>query len=368
MAKQTALELKRREVREEVLAMREKIPSAIIFDSLGKPFSRNSLGYWLMNIVMLNLIFISPWMLFGWLLGELDKTRPVFMPSIVCIELVVFGAVAAHLAIQIMLSDLANQIVGKISNSDDLPRFLFWLKTSLSLRKLFAFVLPFCLLWVILGAGGMSIFLHEFVGVGLLLTVILVGLLAGIVFHTPIWTSAMVMSLKEYQYEMNPMFPADSQIVSNISEMLRKGIYILASVFAVLTFVATSRILPQQLRITFSFPVILFGWVVIIAQFVFTRSTIVKIVNTAKWKMLNKIRTEIQYVEAKGDLSEKEPAEKILRLADLHKKIAESKTNIYNAETLSTLFSQLMLPLLGVLFGHLDTIYNLMTKYIRIKP
>ena len=125
MAKQTALELKRREVREEVLAMREKIPSAIIFDSLGKPFSRNSLGYWLMNIVMLNLIFISPWMLFGWLLGELDKTRPVFMPSIVCIELVVFGAVAAHLAIQIMLSDLANQIVGKISNSDDLPRVLF---------------------------------------------------------------------------------------------------------------------------------------------------------------------------------------------------------------------------------------------------
>jgi len=362
MTKQTALELKCKEVKAEILAMKEKIPSAIIFNALGRIFPKYSMGYWLSNIVLLNIIFISPWMLFGWLLGELDRTMLVFIPSIVCIELVIFGAVAAHLAIQIMLSDLANQIVVKVSDAEDLSRFLVWLKTSLSFRKLFAFVLPFCLLWVILGAGGMSIFLHGFVGIGLLLTVILVGLLAGIVFHAPIWTSTMVTSLKEYQYDVNPMFPADSKIINDISEMLRKGIYILASVFAVISFISSSSILPLQLRIGFSLPVVLFGWIVITAQFMFTRSTIEKIINDTKWEMLNAIQAEIQSVKMKGDLSGKESSEKILRLADIHKKIVESKTNSYNAETLSTLISQLMLPLIGFLLGHLDTLYGLFTK------
>jgi hypothetical protein len=58
----------------------------------------------------------------------------------------------------------------------------------------------------------MSTILQHFIGFGLLLTVILVGICAGVMFYVPIWTSFMVINLKDYQYEVNAFSPADSVV------------------------------------------------------------------------------------------------------------------------------------------------------------
>jgi len=59
-------------------------------------------------------------------------------------------------------------------------------------------------------------------------------------------------------------------------------------------------------------------------------------------------------------LSDKETAERLLRLADIHRQIMASKTNTFDLKSLSNLFSQLMLPLLGLLLGNLDKISALL--------
>ena len=91
-----------------------------------------------------------------------------------------------------------------------------------------------------------------------------------------------------------------------------------------------------------------------IAQFVVTRATIGKIVNREKWKTLNKIQARINAVETTGDLSEKETAERLLRLVDMHGRIMASRANPSDWKSVSAFISQLMLPLLGLLLGYLD--------------
>src|SRR5262245_6034798 len=103
MAKQTALESKRREAREEILAWKDKIPAARILNFLGRAFKHQSCGYWLANIVLLNLIMLSPWMLFGLALKENEKTVLIWIPCIIAVEEAISGLIVSHIVIQKIL-------------------------------------------------------------------------------------------------------------------------------------------------------------------------------------------------------------------------------------------------------------------------
>ena len=362
MDHQLELELKRKEVREEILALKEQIPSARIFNRLGKAFKPKSLGYWLSNIILLNLIFLSPWILIGLALKEIERAILFFVGGMLATEGTIFSACVAHIAVQAILDDIANRVVAKISNADDLSKMLLWLKRTWSMQTVSTFGLPFCLIWILLGVASNSVFIHQFVGFGFTLTVVLVGLLTGLICHIYIWTCLLASSLKTYQYDMNAFSPADSEILHDISEMLTKAIYMLAAISAFFTLVSTSSLFGPQIRAIFSYPIVVIAWILILAQFLFTRSTLGAITNRAKWETLNKIQVKINLIEATGDLSDKDTAERLLRLADIHKQIMASKTNTFDLKSVSTLFSQLMLPLLGLLLGNLDKILKLLSK------
>lgn len=360
MAKETELIRKQQEVRDGILALKEQIPSARILNALGKAFKRNSLGYWLSSVALLNFILLSPWALIGLALNEIGKTTPIFVTIIMGVEGVVLSFCVAHIALQTILDDIANRINDKFSNVDDLSQMLLWLMRTLSMRNVFTFALLFCLMWVLLGVPAMSIPIRQFIGFGLSLTTFVVGLVAGIAGYLYLWTCLLVSSFKAYQYDMNAFSPADSEIINNISEMMTKAIYMLAGLSAVITFILTSSLLYEQTRAIFSFPVLVLGWTAIIAQFLLTRSTLGVITNRAKWKTLNRIQRKINSLEATGDLSEKDTVERLLRFADLHQQIMASKTNTLDLKSFSTLFSQLMLPLFGLLLGNLDRLLELL--------
>src|SRR5215510_9618803 len=128
MAKQTALDLKRKEVREEILVMKSKTPSARILNLFGTVFRKGSLGYWLSNIVLLSLLLLGPWLLLGPALHENYTARALWAPSLIAVIDVVSGLIVGHLVVQNILDDLANRIIEKMDNADDLSKFLHWLK------------------------------------------------------------------------------------------------------------------------------------------------------------------------------------------------------------------------------------------------
>jgi len=362
MTTESDLIQKRQEVRDEILALKEQIPSARIFNTLGRAFKPNSLGYWLANIILLNLILITPAILIGLVLNETGKLILVSKYGMFAHELVILGVVVGHIAVQFILDDIANQIVEKINNADDLSKLLLWLRKTWSMQNASAVVLPLCLIWVSLGTGALSILVHQFIGISFLLWSVLVGLLAGLLFYIPLWSGLLAFNLKDYQYEMNAFSPADSEIISVISEILTRSVYILAGFTAIVTLVNTSSWFDEQVRVIFSLPLLVIGWIIIATQFFLTRSTLGAITNRAKWKTLNRLREKINALEATGDLSDKDTAERLFRLVDIHKQIMASKTNTLDLKSVSTLISQLMLPLLGLLLGNLDKLLKLLSK------
>lgn len=362
MAKQTALDLKRKEVREEILAMKEKIPTAILLNYLGKAFKKQSLGYWLSNFIVLNVIALVSWLVIGLALDELLSNQYLWIPGIIAVEEGVSTIFLAHIITLSVFDDITNNIITKINNSEDLDKVTQWFRASWFKRNVFSLIVVWVFAWLSLGPIGFSIVYHNFAGFGFLLTSVIVGSFVGMSFYTVVWVTWLVLNLKNYQYELNAFSPADSEIISNITDMLTKCIYSFAAFFACITLINTSNLIDSLMRVLFSLPFLLISWISIIVQFFVTRSTIAKIVNDAKWKTLNKIQKKINVIESTGDLSEKETAEKFMRLADIHRQIMASRTNIFDLKSFSTLFSQLMLPLLGLLLGNLDRILALLPR------
>jgi len=268
--------------------------------------------------------------------------------------------VAAHILVQYILDNLAHRIVQKINNVDDLSKLLLWLEQTWSLRNVSALALPFCAGWILLTVGGISILSHCFVGFGLSLACAFGGLLVGVSLYTCFWMILFIFTLKDYQYEMNAFSPANSEIISDISEILTTCLSVQAVLYAAITFLATSGLVDPQIRVAFAFPFLVFCWVIVAAFFLLTRSILGAIINKAKWKTLNKLQAQINSIEATGDLSEKETVERLLRLVDVHLQIMASKTNTFDLKSFSTLFSQLMLPLLALLLGNFDKLLRLL--------
>jgi hypothetical protein len=278
------------------------------------------------------------------------------VPGVNAAEDVIAGLILGHLVVQSMLDKIAGEIVEKINNMDDISKFLHWLKRTWSARNVITFVLLYCLLWASLGIWSMSAAAGGFAGLGLSLTIILVGLLAGIGLYAIVWVTWLASNLKEYQYEMNLFYPLDSEIVHDISAMLSNGIYLLAVYFAIITLIASSDLIGPPIRTIFSLPLFLIAWTIMITQFLLARSTIGSIANKARWTILNKLQSKINSIAAAEDLSDKEPSERLLRLANIHRQVMAAKTQIFDLKSLSIFFSQLMLPLLGLLLANLDEV------------
>ena len=362
MSTDSELMQKRQEVRDEILALKGQIPSAWIFNTLGKAFKHNSLGYWLSNIILLNLIVLSPWVVIGLALKEFGIPTTVMVEALMAAVGVTFGVVIVHLTVQAIMDDIAHRIVEKIKYADDLSKMFLWLERSWSRQNVSAVIMPVCLFWTLTGVKNLNFLSHRFVGIGLSVTSLLCGIIVGLVLYVYIWVCLLISNLKGYQYEMNSFSPADSEVISDISEIVMKGIYVLAGLGAVLILVFTSGLFDQLTRNALVIPILVFGWTLIIVQFLLTRSTLAVIANRAKWKTLNRIRDKINTLEATGDLSDKDTAERLFRLADIHKQIMASNTKTFDLKSVTTLFSQLMLPLLGLLLGNIDKVLELLRK------
>lgn len=353
MDQQAELEAKRAEAKAEILALKKQIPAARIFDLFGKTLETGSIEYWIFNIILLNVILLLPWII-SIALHENDRTEDVWIPILIGIEASVLGLVVAGIVILKILDDLANLLVDKIQQTNDLLDFIKWLKHSWSLRNFFPFVIIFSILWVFLAEYSFSVVLHEFIGFGLSLTIFLASIGAGIAFQGTFWVGLLASNLKNYHYEINTFSPIDSEVVNNINEILTRRMSAVAVYLAVITLFAGSSLVDQRIRVTFSLPIFLIGWTLLIAQFLYTRSAIGKIVSRAKWQTLNKIQTKINFIQSNGDLSEKDTAERLLRLVDIHGRVIASRSDSLDFRSISTFISQLMLPLLGLVLGFFD--------------
>jgi len=361
MDKLLELAQSRKEAQAAILALKDQIAPVVLLNFLGRAFKEQGAGYWVTNVVAMNLLMLAPWLLLGRVLNETDKTSHLLTSGVMVTELIIAGLMMNYANIQDLFRNVAAGVVGQINNAEDLSKLVGWFKATWSRQSVFVFVLGLWLMWVFLGVVRISLYNGEFLGFGFLLSVAFMGVFAGVGFYATFWLGLLAFNLGTYQYEVDAYLSADSEIVRNISETLARQTYSLAAYFAVFTLFGSSRFMDADIRRAVSLPFLFIVWAVITAQFILTRRTLAKIVNGARGKTLKNLRAKINALGIDGDLAEKETAEKFQRLTDIYERVKAAKVDALDLRTLTAFLSQLALPLLGLLLGNLDELLNLLT-------
>jgi len=345
------------EERQAILSLEDKTPPAIILNLFGRWFSKSiskqSLFYWILQIFLINAVFIFPAFLLSLALDETETWSGLSISWFAAPELVIFGLIQAHILFRWAFHELANHIVHKIINLEDRLALVSFCKSSAS--SMYTFLIIGGIFWPIWTFFA----LKEFPGVGLFYMVILTGILMGISLQAVVWVITLVNCLKRFQYELNTFMPANSEVVTRLTNMLNKTTYLTGSFFIVVTLLISSGLLGLQVNKTQGVPITLLGWTIIIVQFLFNHSAINVIVDRERWTNLNKLQYQMNTIQATEDLSNKDVSERLLRLADLHERIRVDRSGGFDFKSLLSLFSQLMLPLLGLLLGNMDKLMEL---------
>lgn len=360
MDEQFELQAKRREAREEIFRINVNTSLERIFRLLGKliprSLSQKNAIYWLFQIFLLNGLILLPGLLLSIPLRDFENIRALWGPTVVTTECIVLGFIVARISQQILFKSISNQIVEKITDVESLARLINWLQESWSIKTIAPYVLIPWLAYDILTLVTGSNVLDGFIGLSSALMVLAAGFCFGILFHYMVWITLLNFQLRDYQYNLNVLSPANSEVVSNISGISNRQIYLLAIYFAIFTFVTSRGLFGEEITRTIAFPVVIMAWALVTLQFVITRSTTNNIIEKAKWKTLNKLQAQINQLEATGDLSDKDTSEKLLRLNEIYNRITVSPAGAFDLKSVSTFLNQLMLPLLGFLIGNLNDI------------
>ena len=356
MSEQRVLMEKHEEARRAILALKDKTPTAIILNLFGKwlpqSISKQTLFYWVLQIVLISAVIILPGSLLSLAFGEMEKWSRLIFSWTTAVGLVFFGFILAHAAFRLAFDELANHTVHKIAKVEDCSTLVAFCKSSAS--SMYAFLIAGGLLWSVWGVVSVK----EFPGIGLMYMAILAGCLVGVEFQAVFWLIALTNQLKDFQYELNTFTPANSEVVVRLSSMLNMNIYLTGSFFVVLTLYVS--FFGSQTSKAFAGPFTLLGCGIILVQFFIHRSTIGEIVEKERWMSLNKLQLQMNTIQATEDISNKDVSERLLRLADLHERIQGDRSEIFNFKSLLNLFSQLMLPLLGLLLGNIDKVLALL--------
>jgi hypothetical protein len=266
MDQQSELELKHREVSEKILSFKGKIAPSLTIETFGKilpgRLSSRSLLYWMLIVIILNLVIWIPGLLVSRILGEPTWDSVIWLGWFVGVQTCISGLLTSHFALQNVLGELATRVVNKITNIKDLDEFLQWIYSSWTPANIIGVVILYCGLWVIFGVGGISSVRGEFVGFGPTVTAMIGGIFLGIAANYVIWLTFLSRKLATYSYDLNLVNPAHSEIINVLENMFNKHLYITAGYFGaamlVISFIKLTSVI---------FPLILLGWLIIILQF-----------------------------------------------------------------------------------------------------
>lgn len=359
MDQQETLLFNRKCVKEAILDLTTKIPSRKLLYYLGGLFQKGepveNPVFWLSNFVLLHLIVLVPGLLVSTVIQELDNWNRIWILWAFGTESCVFSILASYVITKQILKDIADNVVEKIDNVEDLDTLQHELTESFSLKSILPYSTSSWLAWSVAVILGISLIIGRFVGWGPSMVTITAGVLLGIGFHYLVWSSQIPFHLGKLKYELNFFMPANSELVGNLAAMFNKYLYILAFVFAIFTLEIS---LMKELVVLSFFPVI--GWATITVQFLINRSTIRKIIDAARWRTLNQIQDQMNHLQKSSNLAEKETADALLRLSDIYQRVFSNNVSSLDIKTAASFFSQMMLPLLGLLFANFDRIRALL--------
>lgn len=366
MSTDTSLIEKREELKRRLIAGEYKTLVDVILDRAGQTIRKithnpQPISPWYSSM-MLYLIFLLVAFAGLFLIGEVSDFRQQFTTfSATFVPLALFlgylnvaSIVAGNIHIHRVFTTFHESVIDTIESITSLSDFESWLTAVCNRAAHVAFSIlggAFVGLYQVsvLKATGITVLLSTAVGTILLNTFSIVFL------YLLIQMIVLSVRIGKYQLKLYTAYPASSEVVSRMADLLGSFVYLVAIYATILTLIVAI----QQLLVPLGALVILLFWIPIIGMFILNQSSLSSIIQRSKWKTLNGIQARVEQLHSSEKLSEKETMDAVNRLIDYHDRVKKTRNSAIDFSTTLSFINSLLLPLLAFLLGNLALVLKL---------
>jgi hypothetical protein len=209
-----------------------KSPTMRIFhkvDHVLRMITRRTIPYpWYLSAVTLALIVPLPTVVLCFLLKETEQWDALGLIWIGYLEHAVASLVLVSLGLKYIFLNFREHFVDDIETKDSLELFAKAVSNAwiLPYYKLFASV--FTVFWSVTFSLVNSIYIGQFIGIGLAMGTLIYGILVSSVLYTIGWVIYVNPKLGLCKYRLNNVAPYQSEIVFHLSGVFKTVLYLMA--------------------------------------------------------------------------------------------------------------------------------------------
>lgn len=303
---------------------------------------------WYFNVIALALVVQLPTLLLAIVYKEKAQMQVLGPIWMVYIELGLSATILAYLDVDYLYKNLDKYILRTIDRERDLDDLGQILSRASSVKHALYFMFFFTPFWCVAFSWANTVFLGQFIGIGLTVGTIVFGILVSPALYMLGWVFLLTRHLGSYVYELNDTSPAHSEVIQRLSNIFSSLLYSIAVFIAFATLTVANNLYSVFLAI-------LIGWAPLTVYFINSQIAISKIITNAKWKTLARIQNQIKELNA-GNLADPKKLEAINALMSFYDRVRATPNSTFSVGTGLNFFSQLALPLLGLLLANIDSL------------
>ena len=158
-------------------------------------------------------------------------------------------------------------------------------------------------------------------------------------------------SIRHWKLNLFPDDPASSYVIQTLHQVSSTILLLVALLLGLnIVLVIPAKLYSQVYLIS----TIIAFWIPSLFYFWMSETSFSKLVRAAKMERLDVIQSQIIEIESTQDMKQKEPAESVQRLLDLHDRVKAAPVSIINLNSIANLLGSLALPLLAFLINVFD--------------
>ena len=339
---------------EKIRVIQENTPPARVFSLVGsvlqKITRKNSPYHWTISATILAILSPLPTVILCFMLNETYQWNALGFRWIGYIELGLATAVIGYLLIKFMLKNIRTHIVNSIQRVDDVENLGIVLARAGETKLNKTFVVLFAFFWCFSYSLISSLFLRQFIGIGLTIGTLVFGFLIGGSIYLMFWAVYFMGKISSYGYNLYKTSPAHSEVIYIYRRIFNTALYVIAVWLTILTVVNAFNELAIWLAIGIA-------WVPTIVLFARSQNSMHQIIRKAKWATLNDLQHQIEEVH-KSDLADKNNLETINRLMNYHERIRVTPNSSLDLKAVLNFINQLTLPFIGFLIANFETVIS----------
>ncbi len=158
-------------------------------------------------------------------------------------------------------------------------------------------------------------------------------------------------SIRQWKFKLFSDDPSKTPVIQTLHRLSSNFLLTIAFLLALNQLIA----LPLGLYSKFYIIAMIAAlWTPTLLFFIFRESAFAHLLTNARLERLATLQQQIMEIENKQDMSQKEPAEAVKRLLDLHDRVKSAPVSMINLSSIANLLGSLALPLLGALLSIFD--------------